>query len=134
VLPKKYRDIRRSLVVKKSHSGLGLFTKEPIEKGGLVVEYFGDILTGKQADEKGGKYLFETNSNRYVDGASRKNIARYINHSCKPNCEVDIRRGRIYVFAKRNIRAGEELDYDYGTEYCAEHIKPFGCRCAHCSA
>lgn len=134
MLPKKYQHVQRSLAVKKSHSGFGLFTKKSIEKGGFIIEYFGEILTGKESDVRGGKYLFETNKNRYIDGSTRKNIARYINHSCKPNCEVEIRRGRIYVFAKKKILAGEELSYDYGTEYCAEHIKPFGCRCAHCAS
>lgn len=131
-LPKKYRNIKRGLAVKKSRSGLGLFTNEPIEKGGFIIEYFGPIMNAKEADRKGGKYLFETNKNRFIDGASRSNIARYINHSCKPNCEVDIKRGRIYVFSLRKIKPGEELSYDYDTEYFDEYIKPFGCTCEGC--
>lgn len=133
MIPKKYRKLTRSLQAKRSSAGLGLFTKLPIPKGEFIVEYTGPILTSKQADEKGGKYLFETNKNRFVDGSSRKNLARYANHSCKPNCEIEILQGRIYLFSKRAIEAGEELTYDYDTEYFNEFIKPFGCRCDACA-
>jgi uncharacterized protein len=133
VLPKKYRNIKRNLKVKKSRAGLGLFASEPIEKGGFIVEYVGPILNRKEADEKGGKYLFETNINRTIDGSSRKNIARYINHSCRPNAEVDIRRGRVLIFAKRAIKEREEIFYDYEKEYFDEYIKPFGCKCPKCA-
>lgn len=132
-LPKKYKDIKRSLSVKRSKTGLGLFTNVPIERGGFIIEYFGPIYTASQADEISGRYLFETNKNRFIDGSSRKNIARYINHSCRPNCEIEIFRGRIYVFAKRKIKAGEELSYDYEEEYFDEFIKPLGCKCPKCT-
>jgi uncharacterized protein len=131
-LPKKYRNIERKLRVKKSKTGLGLYTEADIEKKGFITEYVGTILTLKEANKKAGKYLFETNANRFIDGTMRKNIARYINHSCKPNSEIDIFRGRVYVFAKRKILAGEELMYDYGKEYFNEFIKPFGCKCEKC--
>jgi len=131
-LPKKYQNVKRRLSVKNSSMGLGLFADRPIEKGGFVIEYFGPVLTRKESNEKGGKYLFETSENRVIDGASRENTARYINHSCKPNCEIDILRGRVYVFALRSIRTGEEFSYDYGDEYLEEYIKPFGCQCGIC--
>lgn len=129
MLPKKYRHITRSLRVRRGVSGLGLFTEKPIERRGFIIEYTGPVLTLTQADARGGKYLFETNKNRFIDGSSRKNLARYINHSCTPNCKIDILRGRIYVFALRKIASGEELTYDYQQEYFDEHIKPYGCRC-----
>lgn len=132
MLPKKYRKFQRKLAVRKSATGLGLFTLEPIKKGEFIIEYVGKILTRRQADEKGGKYLFETSANRFIDGTDRKNTARYINHSCRPNCEIEIRRGHVLVFSKRTIEAGEELNYDYGEEYFNEHIKPYGCKCAKC--
>jgi len=131
-LPKKYRTFKRDLVVKRSSAGLGLFTHAPIERGGFVIEYTGPVLTSAEADKRGGKYLFQTSDRRVIDGSSRKNRARYINHSCKPNCEIEIFRGRIYVFAKRAIAKGEELTYDYDTEYFEEYIKPHGCRCDAC--
>lgn len=120
------------LRVKRSSSGLGLFTDEPIKKNEFVIEYVGEVISSKEANEHGGKYLFEISSRRTVDGSTRKNLARYINHSCKPNCEVYVHRGKILVFAKRTIRAGEELNYDYGKEYFNEHIRPYGCHCISC--
>ena len=129
MLPKKYKDVKRSLKVCKTHSGLGVVTQEPIEKGGFVIEYVGTVLNKEQADDHGGKYLFEVSKNRYIDGSARSNTARYLNHSCKPNCEVDIRGGHIFIFAKRAIKSGEELEYDYGKEYFDEFITPHGCRC-----
>lgn len=127
-----YAKIKRNLAVKRSKTGLGLFTETPIKRGGFVVEYTGRILSREEADDKGGRYLFDVSSRRAIDGTSRKNIARYINHSCRPNCEADARRGRIFVFTKRKIREGEELLYDYGKEYFDEYIKPRGCRCETC--
>jgi len=67
-----------------------------------------------------------------IDGTIRENTARYINHSCRPNCEVEIKKGKVLVFSKRNIEAGEELSYDYGKEFWNEHIKPIGCKCLKC--
>ncbi|OHA85602.1 MAG: hypothetical protein A2408_00930 [Candidatus Yonathbacteria bacterium RIFOXYC1_FULL_52_10] len=132
MLPKQYQNIKRVLRVKKSYAGLGLFTEAPIERGGFVIEYVGDVISQTEGNRRGGKYLFATSDRRVVDGKGRHNTARYINHSCKPNCEVEVKRGRIFVFAKRALKAGEELTYDYGTEYFDEHIKPFSCRCAPC--
>lgn len=124
-----------SLIVKRSPAGgLGLVTQSPIKKGEFVIEYIGPILTNKEADKKAGKYLFQINSRKTIDGSVRSNIARYINHSCKPNCEVDIKKGRVLISAIKNIKAGEELSYDYGEEYFDYYIKPHGCRCAPCKA
>jgi len=131
-LPKKYQSFKRSLKIGKSRTGLGLYTLADIPKGEFIIEYVGDVLTEKEADERGGKYLFETSKNRYIDGSARTNTARYINHSCRPNSEIEIKAGRIYVFSKRAIKAGEELNYDYEKEYWNEHIKPHGCKCDKC--
>lgn len=121
-----------TLKVRQSSAGLGLFTEDTIERGKFVVEYYGEMLTRVQADERGGKYLFEINSRKVIDGSPRYNIARYLNHSCRPNCETDIVKGKIYIYAKRNIKEGEELTYDYGKEYVDDFIKPYGCKCAKC--
>ena len=123
---------KKKVKVKRSKAGLGLFADEPIKKNEFVIEYTGKMLTREEADRKGGKYLFEISSRRTVDGSGRENTARYINHSCKPNCEVDIKRGRIFIYALRNIKADEELNYDYGEEYVDEYIKPHGCKCGPC--
>jgi uncharacterized protein len=119
--------------VRRTSVGLGLFAREPISRGSLVVEYTGRLLPSEEAYRKGGKYLFEVNSKWIVDGSGRENISRYINHSCKPNCEPRTRGMRILIYALRAIKAGEELTYDYGKEYFDELIRPGGCRCDHCA-
>lgn len=120
-----------SLVVKRSNTGRGLFTMERIPRGTCIIEYTGRTLP-KNEWEKSGRYFFWTSSQSMIDGNVPGNRARFINHSCAPNCEVDIKDRRIYIFAKRAIRAGEELTYDYDTEYFDEHIKPHGCGCVKC--
>lgn len=121
-----------SLVVKRSSAGLGLFAGAKIKRGAYPIEYIGTVVRGKAVNDIANKYLFETSRYRMIDGSSRKNIARYINHSCKPNCEIDIIGGRVFVHTLRSIKEGEELTYDYGDEYIDEYIKPYGCRCAPC--
>lgn len=123
------------LKVKRSKAGLGLYAMEAIKKGDFIIEYIGEHISNDEADRRGGKYHFILTKDITVDGKSRKNIARYINHSCKPNAEpeVDEDELKINIYAKRNIKAGEELTYDYGKEYWDAHIKPFGCRCEKCS-
>lgn len=120
--------------VGRSNAGLGLFAVEPIKKGTWIIEYVGKIIVGKKEVEEypENKYLFETSKTRMIDGSARSNTARYINHSHRPNCEVEIFAGRVFVQAKKNIAAGEELNYDYGKEYVDEYIKPYGCRCVPC--
>ena len=125
-------DLRHQLLVKKSSAGLGLFAKEPIKKGTFIIEYVGPLLNDEQVQKKGGKYLFALGKKWTIDGTSRANIARYINHSCRPNCEPMIKGGRVFIFSKRAIKPGEELNYHYGQEYFDGHLKKLGCRCAKC--
>ena len=113
----------------RSSAGLGLFATRPYKKGERIIEYVGRTLTNAEEYSSRSKYLFEVNKRKTIDGTMRTNIARYINHSCKPNCEPEIERGHIYIDAIKNIKAGEEFVYDYGEEYFNEHIKPYGCRC-----
>ena len=121
-----------SVKVAKSKTGLGMFALEEIKKGDFIIEYVGKKMLTKDADEKGGRYLFELNSKWTIDGVDRKNKARYINHSCRPNCEVDIKNGRILIFAIKKILPGEELTYDYGEEYFNDYFKKPGCKCGAC--
>lgn len=118
--------------VKRSSAGLGLFATRPIKRGERIVEYFGREISKAEEYSSTSKYLFEINSRKTIDGTQRDNVARYINHSCKPNCEPTIVKGRVWIDAIKNIKADEELSYDYGEEYVNEHIKPFGCRCVGC--
>lgn len=121
-----------SLSVRRTRAGLGLVTNDPVPKGACIIEYKGRSVPTAEQYTSTSKYLFEVNDRVTIDGRARSNTARYINHSCRPNAEPEIRKGRIYIMARRNIRAGEELTYDYGKEYFDEHIKPYGCRCDKC--
>lgn len=122
------------LRVGRSSAGLGLFATRPFKKGERVIEYFGREISKEEEYSSNSKYLFEINSRKTIDGTTRDNFARYINYSCKPNCEPHIVHGKVWIDAIKNIKKNEELSYDYGKEYFDEHIKPFGCRCASCMA
>jgi len=131
---KSRRKQHSGLMVKRSAPGrgLGLYTEVPIKRGAFVIEYTGHLISTSVADTLKTKYLFEIDEKVTVSGSHRGNIARYINHSCEPNCEAEIDGTRIMIYAKKNIRAGEELFCDYGDEYFNEFIKPHGCKCPKC--
>ncbi|MGN6285290.1 MAG: SET domain-containing protein [Afipia sp.] len=120
----------------RSKTGLGLFATKPIKKGTKIIRYFGPLLDSrkKQDEEVDNKYLFEINNRWTIDGSVRKNIARYINHSCKPNAESDVssRKRKVIIRAIKNIDVGEEINYDYGTDYFKIFLKPIGCKCDSC--
>src|ERR1700761_3257089 len=110
------RLLHHNVRVKRSAYGLGLFATGSIKKGSIVAEYWGPIITEAEVVHHRGKYLFELDNRMAIDGKSRRNIARYINHSCFPNCEPveDEKQQRVYILAKRDIKSDEELGYDYG--------------------
>ena len=120
----------------RSRTGLGLFATKPIKKGTKIVRYFGPLLDSrkKKDDAIENKYLFELNNRWTIDGSVRENIARYINHACKPNAESDVRprKRKVFIRAIKNIEPGEEISYDYGTDYFKAYLKPIGCKCAAC--
>jgi hypothetical protein len=118
--------------VGRSRSGLGLFATAPIKKGKFIVEYTGRKLPNKIADELNNKYLFEINSRWTLDGSPRRNVARYINHSCRPNAESDVIKHKVIIRAIKNIPEGAEITYDYGKDYFTTFLKPIGCRCDAC--
>ncbi|MCB9818330.1 SET domain-containing protein-lysine N-methyltransferase [Candidatus Nomurabacteria bacterium] len=121
--------------VRKSSAGLGLFANTSFKKGDLVIEYTGEIISEAEANRRGGKYLFELNDDWTIDGKGRDNLARYINHSCKPNCypELSEDEKQVFIYAKRKIALGEELTYNYGKTYFDDMIKPLGCKCEKCT-
>jgi uncharacterized protein len=125
------RALHKSTAVKRAAHGLGLFATGPVKKGETIAEYWGPLVTEDEMICSSGKYFFALENDMAIDGKSRKNMARYINHSCSPNCEPEENVGqqRIFIVAKRNIKAGEEFGYDYGEEYWNEYIRPIGCRC-----
>ncbi|MEA2940071.1 MAG: uncharacterized protein QOD09_600 [Bradyrhizobium sp.] len=122
--------------VGRSRTGLGLFATKPIKKGAKIVRYFGPLLDSrnKKHDDIENKYLFELNGRWTIDGSVRKNVARYINHACRPNAESDVsaRKRKVVIRAIKNIEPGEEINYDYGTDYFKAYLKPIGCKCASC--
>ncbi|MGL5166371.1 MAG: SET domain-containing protein [Afipia sp.] len=120
----------------RSKTGLGLFATEKIKKGTKIIRYFGPMLDSKNKkhDDIDNKYLFEINNRWTIDGSVRKNIARYINHACRPNAESDVnsRKRKVVIRAIKAIQPGEEINYDYGTDYFKIFLKPIGCKCEHC--
>lgn len=121
-----------ALRVRRSKTGYGLFTEQPIPKSACIIEYIGKPATPAQQKANTGKYLFWTSDTTMIDGNIPANKARFVNHGCQPNCEIDIKDKRVFVFAKKNIGAGQELNYDYGEEYFNMHFKAKGCCCATC--
>jgi uncharacterized protein len=120
----------------RSRTGLGLFATKPIKKGTRIIRYFGPLLDSKkkEEDEIENKYLFELTNRWTIDGSTRENVARYINHACKPNAESDVRprKRKVFIRAIKNIEPGEEINYDYGTDYFKAYLKPIGCKCDAC--
>jgi uncharacterized protein len=122
--------------VARSRTGLGLFATKPIKKGAKIVRYIGPLLDCRKTKDDAieNKYLFQLNGRWTIDGSVRKNVARYINHACRPNAESDVmpRKRKVVIRAIKNIAPGEEINYDYGTEYFKIYLKPIGCKCAAC--
>jgi hypothetical protein len=122
--------------VGRSRTGLGLFATQPIKKGTKIVRYFGPLLDSKKKKDDAieNKYLFELNNRWTIDGSVRENVARYINHACRPNAESDVkpRKRKVFIRAIKNIEPGQEINYDYGTDYFKAYLKPIGCKCAAC--
>lgn len=120
--------------IRRSTPGLGLFTLRPIPAGKRIIEFIGKVITGAEADIKGGKYLFEIDENWYIDGSARTNLARYLNHSCRPNAVAYTSGKRVWIWSKRAIRAGEEITFNYGKAFVKEYLPSQGlrCRCEKC--
>ena len=122
--------------VGRSRTGLGLFATKPIKKGSKIVRYFGPLLDSKKKKDDAieNKYLFELTNRWTIDGSVRKNVARYINHACRPNAESDVRprKRKVVIRAIKNIEPGDEINYDYGTDYFKAYLKPIGCKCDAC--
>ncbi len=122
----------KQVKVKRGLDGLGLFAGENIKKGEMIIEYIGNILNKEEAEKIAtNQYLFEVNKNKTIDGSVRWNIARYCNHACNEagNAESDVKKGRVFIKAIKNISEGDEIVYDYGEEFVNEYIAPKGCRC-----
>jgi SET domain-containing protein len=130
-MPRKVCRIGRSAI------GLGLFATAPIGKGAFIVTYSGRRIPTKDAHAReataGSRYMFEINSRWTIDGSTRRNVGRYANHSCRPNAESALSKGKVILRAIRPIAPGDEITYDYGKEYFELFIKPAGCKCVKCA-
>lgn len=121
--------------IKRTSSGLGLFALKPIPAGTRIIEYTGRLVSNEEVERRTkARYFFGVNSKWSIDGTPRSNVARYINHSCRPNCDAVVSKRRVWIWSRRAIKPGEELTYDYGKEYFDEHIKSVGCKCRKCAA
>src|SRR4051795_4480484 len=106
-----------SMVFKRSLiHGTGGFAKRFIPKGTQVIEYIGEII-GKQESarrcEDNNQYIFTLNDEQDVDGNVEWNPARFINHSCEPNCDADVTDDHIWIIANRDIELGQEITFNY---------------------
>jgi uncharacterized protein len=128
VVKSKFTPGGYDLRVKRSAAGLGLFAGEDIPKGTCIIEYVGRQISKEEEYSSRSLYLFEVSKSKTIDGKPKWNKAGYINHSCAPNCEPEIHKGHVYIFSIKNIKAGDELGYDYGKDYYDDHIRP--CKCA----
>src|SRR5205823_5691143 len=125
----------RSYQVRRSKTGLGLFATKQIKRGAYIATYRGPRITTAESDRRearGARYMFALNKRWVIDGSPRWNVARYINHSCRPNCKPVGRKGKIVIVAVRQIELGEEITYNYGPEYRQFFLDNGGCRCAAC--
>jgi len=127
--------------------GRGAFATRLIRKGERIVEYRGEVITPEEADRRypwddaarHHTFLFTVDDDRVIDGAHKGNSAKYMNHSCDPNCEAFIEDdGRVWIWAARTIREGQELTFDY--HYILEEphnvankkLYPCACGSANC--
>ena len=133
-----YFAIRRSRV-----HGRGAFALRRIRKGTRIVEYLGERVSHREADRRyqdrdsrdNHTFLFIVDARTVIDAGTGGNDARFINHSCKPNCETVIESKRVYIEAIRTIEPGEELNYDYqlarSPDDPPDADQIYACRCGH---
>jgi SET domain-containing protein len=138
---------RKIVAHKSAIHGNGVFAQLPIARGERIIEYKGQRRTHAEVDagdtaaaDSGHTFLFTLNDDYVIDANHGGNTARWINHSCKPNCEAvleenetDPKKSKVFIEARRAIRPGEELTYDYGITLEEPHTarlkKIWACRC-----
>lgn len=133
-------------VRKSGVHGTGVFAAKKIPRGTKVIEYVGEKISKKESDKRadevldkakknpelGGVYIFELNKRWDIDGNVSWNTARFINHSCDPNCETEIEDGKIWIVAMKDIAKGEELSYNYGYDIDDFEEHPCNCGAKNC--
>jgi uncharacterized protein len=130
-------------LIKSKIHGKGIVASINIKKNTKIIEYIGEKITKKEGDKRsekwlkkysnkkifGSVYVFELNTKYDIDGSPLYNKARYINHSCDPNCEVDIVKNRIWISSIKNIKKDQELTYDYGYPFDKDDYNDHECKC-----
>ena len=122
VSPSASTSKRRIQVRRSGVHGKGVFALQDLAEGETLIEYVGEIISWDEAQDRhphdpedpNHTFYFHVNEDRVIDALYGGNSSRWINHSCGPNCEADEENDRIFIKALRNIKAGEELNYDYG--------------------
>ena len=113
---------RRIQVSKSGVHGKGVFARKDFSKGETIIEYVGEIISAQEAEDRhphdpndpNHTFYFQIDKDRVIDALHGGNSARWINHCCTPNCKPVVNEGRVFIKDKKNIAAGEELNYDYG--------------------
>ncbi len=132
----KYIEVRKSEI-----HGTGVFARVKVPKGKKVIEYVGEKITKKESERRsialieknqgsetdGAVYIFEVNKRHDIDGNIPENTARFINHSCEPNCEPNVIKNRVWLISTRKIKEGEELSYNYGFDL--DGYEDHECKC-----
>jgi len=134
--------LRQSVAIRRSPvHGRGVYARVPIAEGTRIVEYRGERITTAEADARYPEddtqpyhtFLFAIDDDVMVDASRGGGTARWVNHSCDPNCEVELDDGRLWIEAIRDISPGEELVYDYNFILPVRHSpamkKRFPCTC-----
>ena len=123
---------RRRIVARNSPiHGRGVFALRHIPKGARIIEYKGKLITDKEADRRYSRMhehsphtmLFSIDGGLVIDATRHGNSARWINHSCAPNCEIEEEGHQVFIDARRDILPGEELTYDYNLQIGEKHTK-----------
>ena len=119
----------RKLILRRSKiHGRGVYAARRIRKGNRIIEYTGELINDDEISRRYDEsqmpihhtFLFEVDEDITIDATRRGSMARYINHSCDPNCEAVNEEGRIFIEAIKNIQPGDELTYDYGYKHEGE--------------
>jgi hypothetical protein len=134
---------KRIQVRRSGVHGKGVFALQDLAEGETLIEYVGEVITWDEAQDRhphdpndpNHTFYFHVNEDRVIDALHGGNSSRWINHSCNPNCEADEENERIFIKALRNIKAGEELSYDYGLiidePYTKKLKAEYPCWCGH---
>ena len=133
---KKFKNDHPLVKFKKSPiHGWGGFARTDIRKGKRIIEYVGRRISKKEAEQElidQNCYVFTVNDEYDLDGSVSWNPARFINHSCSPNCESDVKKDRVWLYATKTIKKGRELTYNYGHDLEDYEDRPCECGADNC--